>query len=612
MSFISKLKSPLMKRHLMFHDNNHLENDKPKRNLIIYHIDATDNEGTLSLDVNNSDIGDVLLNKVCDHYNLNDYKEYFGLKYTLSDEKGNYEILWLDPLKLIGTQLKHANNTLTFRVKHFPAHPHKIESADVRYLIFLQLKAYLQKGELQLPLNDEITLASYVLQSEYGDFDEEIYQNSNKNYLKDKILISKKNDKNDESIIELHKNLVGFKPEDAEYKFLEHVSQFNTYGAEILMVKNKQSVPINFGVSHRGIITYLHGTPANIARIELYPWSQIGKISYENKSLHIHAHTPEPTNSEIFKKHSMIFKCNSERMCKHLWKFILDQKAFFTFNRGIEVPKFRSSKRIFGRTSKFRYSGRCENEILVSQTDLSQNSSLNQSLYSTLHRRPKKQFKIIPSLPSTSNLKINNSNNSEKSFNDSGLSENYVETLGILQETSSINEQQINKMNEPLHVDIDDDHQLQNIPPSSNEKPTATSTPQIKKEEELPIIPIITITQEFEDKIDDNLNEKLLIVDTPSTPTIETTKINININKRRIQWRTILNIFLVIFIISIIFIFILPALIGGGNSLYSTVKNILTSSVNSVSVSVKDNLRNSQLLFDPIFSFFLRNYQPDI
>ena len=41
----------------------------------------------------NSDIGDVLLNKVCDHYNLNEYKEYFGLKFTLADEKGNYEIV---------------------------------------------------------------------------------------------------------------------------------------------------------------------------------------------------------------------------------------------------------------------------------------------------------------------------------------------------------------------------------------------------------------------------------------------------------------------------------------------------------------------------------------
>lgn len=40
--------------------------------------------------------------------------------------------LWLNPLKTIGRQLKLSNNTLTFRVKHFPANPHKIESADVR------------------------------------------------------------------------------------------------------------------------------------------------------------------------------------------------------------------------------------------------------------------------------------------------------------------------------------------------------------------------------------------------------------------------------------------------------------------------------------------------
>jgi hypothetical protein len=61
-------------------------------------------------------------------------------------------------------------------------------------LPFLFLKPYL--------------LSCFISQAEYGDFDEEIYQNSNKNYLKDKKLISKKNDKNDESIIELHKNLV--------------------------------------------------------------------------------------------------------------------------------------------------------------------------------------------------------------------------------------------------------------------------------------------------------------------------------------------------------------------------------------------------------------------
>lgn len=47
-----------------------------------------------------------MLNKVCDYYSLSGYKEYFGLKYTLVDEKGDHEIFWLDPFKLVGKQLK--------------------------------------------------------------------------------------------------------------------------------------------------------------------------------------------------------------------------------------------------------------------------------------------------------------------------------------------------------------------------------------------------------------------------------------------------------------------------------------------------------------------------
>ena len=50
---------------------------------------------------------------------------------------------------------------------------------------------------------------------------------------------------------------------------------------------------INFGVSHNGIITFLHGQPHNVAKIGLYPWTQIGKISYESKTLKVHAHTPD-------------------------------------------------------------------------------------------------------------------------------------------------------------------------------------------------------------------------------------------------------------------------------------------------------------------------------
>lgn len=79
--------------------------DAHKRQLVIYHIDP-ETEGTFNLTVHNEDSGEQVIERVCAHYNLHEYKEYFGLKYTLVDEHGDHEIFWLDPVKLVGKQLK--------------------------------------------------------------------------------------------------------------------------------------------------------------------------------------------------------------------------------------------------------------------------------------------------------------------------------------------------------------------------------------------------------------------------------------------------------------------------------------------------------------------------
>jgi hypothetical protein len=141
---------------------------------------------------------------VCDHYNLNNYKEYFGLKYTLVDDKGDYEIFWLDPFKAIGKQLRDTNNVLTFRIKHFPGKPELIESEYVRYLIFLQIRNYLLKGDMQLPLSEEIRLAAYAVQASLGDYEPGIHK---ENYLADLKFMSLRILKAEDSIAELHKSL---------------------------------------------------------------------------------------------------------------------------------------------------------------------------------------------------------------------------------------------------------------------------------------------------------------------------------------------------------------------------------------------------------------------
>lgn len=177
--------------------------DKSARTLIVYHIDS-ETEGNFSLTVRDNDLGQLVLDRVCDHYGLYDYKEYFGLKYTLVDDNGDHEIFWLDPLKTVVKQLKDTNNVLTFRVKHFPGKPQLIESEYVRYLIYLQIRNYLLKGDLQLPVNEEAKLAAYAVQASLGDYDSEIHKN---NYLSELKFLPKKTLKAEEAIIEFHKGL---------------------------------------------------------------------------------------------------------------------------------------------------------------------------------------------------------------------------------------------------------------------------------------------------------------------------------------------------------------------------------------------------------------------
>lgn len=93
---------------------------------------------------------------------------------------------------------------LTFRVKHFPGKPELIESEYVRYLIFLQIRNYLLKGDLQLSLVDETQLAAYAVQAFIGDYDEELHSD---NYLSEIQFLSTKTIKAEESIREYHKQL---------------------------------------------------------------------------------------------------------------------------------------------------------------------------------------------------------------------------------------------------------------------------------------------------------------------------------------------------------------------------------------------------------------------
>lgn len=141
---------------------------------------------------------------------------------------------------------------LTFRVKHFPSQPALISSEYVRYLIYLQLRNYLLKYDsgacsntsntnnntnyLQLTFSEETKLASYAVQATLGDYDD---IPNKENYL-DEIKFFpriKNSQKAVDTITELHKQLSGKTPAEMELTFLEKVSKYDTYGAELIVVK---------------------------------------------------------------------------------------------------------------------------------------------------------------------------------------------------------------------------------------------------------------------------------------------------------------------------------------------------------------------------------------
>ena len=89
---------------------------------------------------------------------------------------------------------------------------------------------------LQLTFSEETKLASYAVQASLGDYEDIL---NKENYLDEiKFLPRIKNSqKAVDTIIELHKQLGGKTPAEMEMAFLERVSKFDTYGAELIVVK---------------------------------------------------------------------------------------------------------------------------------------------------------------------------------------------------------------------------------------------------------------------------------------------------------------------------------------------------------------------------------------
>ncbi|XP_032439908.1 FERM domain-containing protein 7 [Xiphophorus hellerii] len=300
-----------------------------------------DSERTFEVEQNV--LGGDFFNKVCGHLKLLE-KEYFGLEFR--HHSGHY--VWLELLKPLVKQIKYTNDLFfRFIVKFFPPDPGQLKRGLTRYLFALQIKQDLSNGSLTCNDNSAALLVSHILQSEIGDYDEELdYQHLEmKHYVPNQEYL-------DNKIIKLHKRHRGVSPADSDIQLLEVARKLDMYGIRPHAANDGEGMRINLAVTHSGVLVFQGNT-----KINTFSWAKIRKLSFKRKHFLIKLHDKVGASC----KDTLEFAMASRDVCKLFWKMCVEYHAFFKL---AEEPKPIHKTLLSCKGSRFRYSGRTQKQLL--------------------------------------------------------------------------------------------------------------------------------------------------------------------------------------------------------------------------------------------------------
>uniref|UniRef100_A0A3P8V1G0 FERM domain containing 7 n=1 Tax=Cynoglossus semilaevis TaxID=244447 RepID=A0A3P8V1G0_CYNSE len=266
--------------------------------------------------------GGDFFNRVCGHLKLLE-KEYFGLEFRF--QTVNCSSALLSPPD---------SNHLFFRfiVKFFPPDPGQLRRSLTRYLFALQIKQDLSNGSLTCNDNSAALLVSYILQSEIGDFEEELdcQHLEMKQYVPNQEYL-------DHKIIKLHRTLRGTSPAESDVQLLEVARKLDMYGIRPHPAQDGEGLRINLAVTHSGVLVFQGNT-----KINTFSWAKIRKLSFRRKHFLIKLHD----------KDTLEFSMASRDVCKSFWKLCVEHHAFF---RLPEEPKVVQKGLWSCSGSSFRY-----------------------------------------------------------------------------------------------------------------------------------------------------------------------------------------------------------------------------------------------------------------
>lgn len=290
--------------------------------------------------------GQTLLNKVCEYLQLLE-RDYFGLAFpTRADEARD----WLNNEKSIGKQLKShsfANNSkLYFEVKFYPPDPVQLHEDITRYFVCLQVRRDVLSGRLPCSWVTHALLGSYMVQSDLGDYDDQVH---GPNYLNELQFAPQQSEELLTRVADLHRTHRGQTSAEADLHYLENARKLAMYGIDLHPAKDSAGIDILMGVCASGLLVY-----RDRLRINRFAWPKILKISYKRNNFYIRIRPGEFDHYES----TIGFKLTNLKAAKRLWKTCVEHHTFFRLMTPEEPSKHRILLPRFG--SKFRYSGRTQ------------------------------------------------------------------------------------------------------------------------------------------------------------------------------------------------------------------------------------------------------------